>query len=167
MSFQSSDTLLARGGDREPLMSRRGSSSQRTRLRLDTKQGEGGRGLGSVRATVQDKTTKIRKYIRKMAPEEELLSEYLRQQKPNNAAEKGEPSQRDKPTAWHGPPAEKKTLIPRNPPRGWNKRQIIPKNYVNSHLIQMKSIRLTADVYLQRSSCWAPRSSSSLRRAFC
>lgn len=35
----------------------------------------------SVEATVQDKKTKIQEYIRKMAPKDELLSEYLRQQK--------------------------------------------------------------------------------------
>ncbi len=37
-------------------------------LRLYTKQSDGGRGLVSVRATVQYKTTKIQEYIRKTAP---------------------------------------------------------------------------------------------------
>lgn len=40
---------------------------------------EGGQGLVSVRSTVQDETTKIQKYIRRMVPDEdELLSECLR-----------------------------------------------------------------------------------------
>ena len=38
-------------------------------LRLYTKQNKGGQGLVSIRATVQDKTTKIHEYIRKMALE--------------------------------------------------------------------------------------------------
>ena len=46
----------------------------------------------SVRGTVQDKTTKITEYIRKMAPTDEMLSEYLRQQKPKTAEESNEPS---------------------------------------------------------------------------
>ena len=66
-------------------------------LRLYTKRNEGGRGLVSIRATVQDETTKIQEYIRKMAPKDELLSEYLRQQKPDDAEEEEEPSWRDKP----------------------------------------------------------------------
>ena len=51
---------------------------------------------GSVIATVQDETTKIPEYIRKMAPKDELLSEYFRQQKPSNIDEEDEPSWRDK-----------------------------------------------------------------------
>ena len=66
-------------------------------LRLYTKRNKGGQGLVSVRATVQDETTKIQEYIRKMAPKDELLSEYLRQQKPDDAEEEEEPSWRDKP----------------------------------------------------------------------
>ncbi len=66
-------------------------------LRLYTEQSEGGRGLVSVRATVQDETTKIQECINKMAPKDELLSDYLRQQKPTNADEEDEPSLRDKP----------------------------------------------------------------------
>ncbi len=50
----------------------------------------------SVRVIVQDKTTMIQEYISKMAPKDELLNEYLRQQKPRNA-EDDEPSWRDKP----------------------------------------------------------------------
>ena len=51
----------------------------------------------SVWATVQDETTKIREYIRKMAPKDELLIESLRQQKPDNAEEVDETLWRDKP----------------------------------------------------------------------
>ncbi len=36
----------------------------------------------SVRATIQDETTNIQEYIRKMAPSDDLLSECLRQEKP-------------------------------------------------------------------------------------
>ena len=42
----------------------------------------------SIRATVQDETSKIQEYIRKMAPKDELLSECLRQQKPDESEEK-------------------------------------------------------------------------------
>lgn len=42
----------------------------------------------SLRATIQDKTTKINEYIRKMAPADEVLSEYCRQQKPNEEENK-------------------------------------------------------------------------------
>ena len=44
-------------------------------LRLYTKRKEGGRGVVRVRATIQDETTKIQEYIRKMVPSDELLSE--------------------------------------------------------------------------------------------
>ncbi|KAI3355666.1 hypothetical protein L3Q82_004258 [Scortum barcoo] len=54
----------------------------------------------SIRATVQDETTKIQEYIRKLIPQNECLSEYLRQQKPNNAEEEDGPSWRDK--SLHG-----------------------------------------------------------------
>lgn len=47
-------------------------------LRLYAKQKEGGWGLMSVSTTVQDKTTNIHEYIRKMAPTAHMLSEYLR-----------------------------------------------------------------------------------------
>ena len=36
---------------------------------------------------VQDETFKIQEYIKKMAPKKELLSECLRQQKPDESAE--------------------------------------------------------------------------------
>uniref|UniRef100_A0A3B5PPD0 Reverse transcriptase domain-containing protein n=1 Tax=Xiphophorus maculatus TaxID=8083 RepID=A0A3B5PPD0_XIPMA len=49
-------------------------------LRLYTSRKEGGRGLVSVRTTVQDETTKIHKYIRDKASTDNVLSEYLRQQ---------------------------------------------------------------------------------------
>ena len=49
--------------------------------------------------TIQDETMKIQDYIRKMAPSDELLSESLRQQTPNNYDENNEPSScwKDKP----------------------------------------------------------------------
>ena len=37
----------------------------------------------SVRVTIQDETTKIQEYIRKMAPNDDMLGDGLRQQKPN------------------------------------------------------------------------------------
>ncbi len=51
-------------------------------LKLYSERKEGGRGLMSVRATIQDETTNIQEYIRKMAPSDDLLSECLRQEKP-------------------------------------------------------------------------------------
>lgn len=54
---------------------------QSSTLRLYTKQKEGGQGLVSVRATIQDETAKIQEYIRKMASSDDVLSGYLRQQK--------------------------------------------------------------------------------------
>ena len=51
----------------------------------------------SITATVEDKTTKIYEYIRKMTPTDKLLNEHLRQQKPNKKEEGDEPSWRDKP----------------------------------------------------------------------
>lgn len=50
----------------------------------------------SVRATVQDETTKIQRCLRKMGLEDELLSERLRQQKPENPKEEVELFWRDK-----------------------------------------------------------------------
>ena len=47
-------------------------------LRMYTKRSEGGRGLVSVKTTVQDETTKTQEYIRKMAPKDKWLGEYLR-----------------------------------------------------------------------------------------
>ncbi|TWW62316.1 hypothetical protein D4764_04G0009630 [Takifugu flavidus] len=47
-----------------------------------TKRKEGGRGLVSVRTTVQEETTSLQEYIKMMAPTDPLLSECLRQQKP-------------------------------------------------------------------------------------
>lgn len=40
------------------------------------------RALVSVRATIQDEITKILKYIRRKAPNDKLICEHLRQQKP-------------------------------------------------------------------------------------
>lgn len=50
----------------------------------------------SIRANVQDETTKTQKYIRKTAPEDELLKEFPRCQKPINAVKEDRPSWRDK-----------------------------------------------------------------------
>ncbi|KAF7647540.1 hypothetical protein LDENG_00171040 [Lucifuga dentata] len=50
-------------------------------LRLYAQRKEGGRGLVSIRATIQDETRSIQEYIRKMAPQDKPLNEYLRQQK--------------------------------------------------------------------------------------
>ena len=69
-----------------------------TTLRLYTKRKEGGQGLVSVRATIQGETTKIQEYIRRMFPNDDLLSECLRQQKPSEEKEeKKRTSWRDKP----------------------------------------------------------------------
>ena len=51
-------------------------------LRLYTQWKEGDQALESIRVTIQDKTTNIQKYIRKMAPNVELRSECLWQLKP-------------------------------------------------------------------------------------
>ena len=51
----------------------------------------------SVRATIQDETTKIQGYIRKMAPNDDLLDECLWLQEPREKKkEKERPSYRDK-----------------------------------------------------------------------
>ena len=50
-------------------------------MRLHTKQEQGIRGLVSVRATIQDETTKILEYMRKMDLNNDLISEWFRQQK--------------------------------------------------------------------------------------
>ena len=41
----------------------------------------------SVRATIQDETTKHQEYIRMITPNDDLLSECLRQQKPSEKEE--------------------------------------------------------------------------------
>ncbi|TWW69211.1 hypothetical protein D4764_18G0000170 [Takifugu flavidus] len=69
-------------------------------LRLYTKRREGGRGLVSVRTTVQEETTSLREYIKKLAPTDLLLSECLRQQKPTKEEEPEGLSWKDKP--MHG-----------------------------------------------------------------
>ncbi|TWW77705.1 hypothetical protein D4764_12G0010950 [Takifugu flavidus] len=66
-------------------------------LRLYTKRKEGGRGLVSVRTTVQEETTSLQEYIKKMAPTDPLLSECLRQQKPTKEEEPEGLSWKDKP----------------------------------------------------------------------
>ncbi|XP_063353846.2 interferon-inducible GTPase 5-like [Pelmatolapia mariae] len=64
-------------------------------LRLYAKQKEGVRGLVSVSTTVLDEVTNIRKYIRKMAPTDRVLSEYLRQQKPKKPELDGDMNMED------------------------------------------------------------------------
>ncbi|KAF7649568.1 hypothetical protein LDENG_00139440 [Lucifuga dentata] len=66
-------------------------------LRLYAQRKEGGRGLVSVRATIQDETRTIQEYNRKMAPQDKLLSEYLRQQKTKGNEEQEETSWKTKP----------------------------------------------------------------------
>ena len=67
-------------------------------LRLYTKQTKGGRELVSVRANIQNETAKSQEYIRRTAPNDDLLGEYLRQQIPSEEKEEGErPAWRDKP----------------------------------------------------------------------
>ena len=67
-------------------------------MRLYTKLRDGVQGAVSVRATIQEVTTKTQEYIRKMSPNDDLLSECLRQQKPSEEKEGEErPSWRDDP----------------------------------------------------------------------
>ncbi|KAL3988692.1 Arf-GAP with Rho-GAP domain, ANK repeat and PH domain-containing protein 1 [Sarotherodon galilaeus] len=78
------DNKLARGGDiktRKLLTMHGGLHSKSSTLRLYAKWKKGGRGLVSVSTTVQGETMNIHEYIRKMAPTDRVLSEYLRQQK--------------------------------------------------------------------------------------
>ena len=56
-------------------------------LSTATKQKAGGRRLVRIRATIPDQTTKIKDYIKKMAPK---LSECLRQQKASEEKEEEE-----------------------------------------------------------------------------
>lgn len=58
-------------------------------LRLYAKSKEGGVGLVSVRTTIQNETTNINEYIRKMAATDHMLSEYIRQQKPEKRRSTG------------------------------------------------------------------------------
>ncbi len=55
----------------------------------------------SSRATVQDETTKVQEYIRKMAPNDDLLSECLRQQKPDNEVVEGEGEPHGRTSPYH------------------------------------------------------------------
>ena len=74
-----------------------GSPPNSSSLRLHTKRKDGGRELMSVRATVRDDITKIQDHIRKMALNDDLLSERLRQQGPSEEEEEEErPSWTDK-----------------------------------------------------------------------
>ncbi|KAK7930440.1 hypothetical protein WMY93_006835 [Mugilogobius chulae] len=65
-------------------------------LRLYASRKEGGRGLVSVRATIQDETSEIHKYIKDKAPTDGVLSECLRQWGTDEVLEE-EPSWEDKP----------------------------------------------------------------------
>lgn len=58
-------------------------------LRLYAKSKEGSVGLVSVRTTIQNETTNINEYIRKMAATDHMLSEYIRQQKPEKRRSTG------------------------------------------------------------------------------
>ena len=52
----------------------------------------------SIRATIQDETTKIQEYIRNLAPSDELLNQCLRHLAPGKGGEvEEEPSLKDKP----------------------------------------------------------------------
>ncbi|TWW76590.1 hypothetical protein D4764_13G0012520 [Takifugu flavidus] len=65
-------------------------------LRLYTKREEGGRGLGSVQNTVQEETTSLREYIKKMALNDPLLRECLRptkEEEPEGLSWKDKPVQ--------------------------------------------------------------------------
>ncbi|KAK7906619.1 hypothetical protein WMY93_015231 [Mugilogobius chulae] len=66
-------------------------------LRLYTSRKEGGRGLVSVRATIQDETSNIHKYIKDKAPTDGVLSECLRQWGTDDEVLEEEPSWEDKP----------------------------------------------------------------------
>lgn len=63
---------------RKPLTMHRGFHPKSSSLRLYTKWKAGGQGPVSIRASVQDEMDKISEYIRKMAPRDKMLSEYLR-----------------------------------------------------------------------------------------
>jgi len=54
------------------------------------KRKEEGQGLVSIRAAIQDETTKVQEHIRKMAPSDELLSKCFRQLKPSEGEEEEE-----------------------------------------------------------------------------
>ncbi|KAK7930437.1 hypothetical protein WMY93_006832 [Mugilogobius chulae] len=73
-----------------------GFHSKSSTLRLYASRKEGGRGLVSVRATIQDETSEIHKYIKDKAPTDGVLSECLRQWGTDEVLEE-EPSWEDKP----------------------------------------------------------------------
>ena len=78
---------LAKEGDRShryqekaaPHHAWRDSPTKSSTHRLYTKSNEGGQGLVSVITITKDETTKIQEYIRTIAPNDDLLSECLRQ----------------------------------------------------------------------------------------
>lgn len=74
-----------------------GFNPKSSTLRLYAKWKEEGQGLVSVSTTVQDETMNIHEYIRKMAPMNCVLSEYLRQQKTKKDGEDEESSWKDRP----------------------------------------------------------------------
>ena len=65
---------------RKLLTMRGGFPPKTSTLRLYTKRKEGGQGLMSLRATIKDERTKIQEHVEKMARNDDLLSEWLRQQ---------------------------------------------------------------------------------------
>ncbi|XP_051911362.1 uncharacterized protein LOC127593748 [Hippocampus zosterae] len=66
-------------------------------LRLYANRKEGGRGLVSVRATVQDETSKLHDYIKDKAPTDDVLKECLRQWGTEDEELEEGPSWEDKP----------------------------------------------------------------------
>ncbi|XP_051931065.1 uncharacterized protein LOC127607055 [Hippocampus zosterae] len=66
-------------------------------LRLYASRKDGGRGLVSVRATVQDETSKLHEYIKEKAPTDDVLRECLRQWGTEDEALEEGPSWEDKP----------------------------------------------------------------------
>uniref|UniRef100_A0A3B3HW39 Reverse transcriptase domain-containing protein n=1 Tax=Oryzias latipes TaxID=8090 RepID=A0A3B3HW39_ORYLA len=66
-------------------------------LRLYASRKEGGRGLVSVEATIQDETSKMHKYIKLKAPNDSVLSECLRQWRAEDTVLEDRSSWEDKP----------------------------------------------------------------------
>ncbi|KAF7652027.1 hypothetical protein LDENG_00102410 [Lucifuga dentata] len=75
----------------------RGFHPMSSTLRLYAQRKEGGKGLVSVRATIQEETRSIQEDIKKMTPQDKPLSECLRQQKTEGDEEQEETSWKTKP----------------------------------------------------------------------
>uniref|UniRef100_A0A3B3HDB2 HAT C-terminal dimerisation domain-containing protein n=1 Tax=Oryzias latipes TaxID=8090 RepID=A0A3B3HDB2_ORYLA len=69
-------------------------------LRLYASRKEGGRGLVSVEATIQDETSKMHEYIKLKAPTDSVLSECLRQWRAEDTVLEDRSSWEDKPLHW-------------------------------------------------------------------